>query len=48
MFMRLGDKLEWLFRVTGIQWLVKKIYPNCNCDKRRDKMNEFEFKINRK
>ena len=47
-FMRLGDKLEWLFRVTGIQWIVKKIYPNCNCDKRRDKMNEFEFKINRK
>lgn len=44
--MRLGDKLEWLFRVTGIQWLVKKIYPNCNCDKRRDKLNEF--KINRK
>ena len=46
--MRLGDKLEWLFKVTGIQWLVKKIYPNCNCDKRRDKMNEFEFKIKRK
>ena len=46
--MRLGDKLEWLFKVTGIQWLVKKIYPNCKCDKRRDKMNEFEFKINRK
>ena len=44
--MRLGDKLETLFRVTGIQWLVKKIYPNCNCDKRRDKLNEF--KINRK
>jgi hypothetical protein len=37
---------EWLFRVTGIQWIIKKIYPNCNCDKRRDKLNEF--KINRK
>ena len=46
LLMRLGDKLEWLFKVTGIQWLVKKIYPNCNCDKRRDKLNEF--KINRK
>ena len=42
--MRLGDKLEWLFKVTGIRWIVKKINPNCNCDKRRDKLNEFNFK----
>jgi hypothetical protein len=40
----LGDKLEWLFRVTGIKWLVKKIYPNCNCDERQDMLNEFKFK----
>ena len=41
-----GDRLEWLFTKTGIKWIVKKINPNCNCDKRRDKLNEF--KINRK
>ena len=40
----LGDKLEWLFRVTGIKWLVKKINPNCNCDERQDMLNEFKFK----
>ena len=42
--MRLGDKLEWLFKITGVQWLVKKINPNCNCNKRREKLNEFNFK----
>lgn len=41
--MKLGDKLEWLFRMTGIKWLVKKINPNCNCDKRQDKLNNFKF-----
>jgi len=40
----LGDKLEWLFTVTGIKWLVKKINPNCKCDSRRDKLNNFKFK----
>lgn len=44
MKIRLGDKLEWLFKINGIRWIVKKIYPNCNCDKRRDKLNEFNFK----
>ena len=43
-----GDNLEWLFRKTGIKWLVKKINPNCNCDKRQEFLNEFEFKIKRK
>ena len=42
--MKLGDKLEWLFKWTGIKWLVKKIYPNCNCESRKDKLNEFNFK----
>jgi hypothetical protein len=41
--MKLGDKLEWLFRVTGIKWLVKKINPNCNCDYRQEKLNNFKF-----
>jgi hypothetical protein len=40
----LGNKLEWLFKVTGIKWLVKKINPNCNCEYRKNKLNNFEFK----
>jgi hypothetical protein len=44
MELKLGDKLEWLFRNTGIKWVVKKINPNCNCDERQSKMNEFQFK----
>ena len=42
--MKLGDNLEWIFKITGIKWLVKKINPNCNCDKRKDILNEFKFK----
>jgi hypothetical protein len=42
--MKLGDKLEWLFKYTGIKWIVKKIYPNCNCERRKNKLNEFNFK----
>lgn len=42
--MKLGDKLEFLFKVTGIKWLVKKINPNCNCDKRKDYLNEINLK----
>lgn len=42
--LRLGDKLEWLFRKTGIKAIVKWINPNCNCDKRQDKLNTFNFK----
>jgi hypothetical protein len=46
--LKLGDKLEFIFRITGIKWLVKKIYPNCNCDVRQQKMNQIEFKFTRK
>jgi hypothetical protein len=42
--LKLGDKLEWLFKWTGIKWIVKKIYPNCNCERRKNKLNEFNFK----
>jgi len=38
-----GDRLEFIFTKTGIKWLVKKINPNCNCDKRKEKMNDFKF-----
>jgi hypothetical protein len=43
-----GDRLEFIFRITGIKWLVKKINPNCNCDTRQQQLNEFEIKIKRK
>ena len=43
-----GDRLEWIFRKTGIKWVVKKINPNCKCDIRQHKLNEFEIKIKRK
>jgi hypothetical protein len=39
-----GDRLEFVFKWSGIKWLVKKINPNCNCDERKKKMNEFKFK----
>ena len=43
-----GDRLEFIFRITGIKWLVKKINPNCNCDLRQQRLNDFEIKIKRK
>lgn len=43
-----GDRLEFLFRITGIKWIVKKINPNCNCDIRQQRLNDFEIKIKRK
>jgi hypothetical protein len=43
MKIRLGDALEFIFRITGIKAIVKKIYPNCNCDARQKKLN-FEIK----
>lgn len=42
--MKLGDKLEWLFIKTGIKWLVKKIYPNCKCEQRKNYLNEIQIK----
>ncbi len=44
---RLGDKLEYLFKITGIKWMVKKINPDCNCDIRKAFLNG-EIKIKRK
>ena len=42
--LKLGNKLEWLFKVTGIQWLVKKINPNCNCESRKEYLNQITIK----
>ena len=44
--LKLGDKLEWIFKVTGIKWLVKKINPDCKCELRKQKLNQI--KINRR
>ena len=41
---KLGDRLEWLFRKTGIKAIVKWINPNCNCDVRQEKLNNITFK----
>lgn len=42
--LKLGNKLEWLFKWTGIQWLVKKINPNCNCESRKEYLNQITIK----
>lgn len=42
--LKLGDKLEWLFRVTGIKRIVKWINPNCKCDDRQEMLNNITFK----
>lgn len=47
--MKLGDYLEWIFRKTGIKWLVNKItidllgYESCGCDKRQQKLNDIHI-----
>jgi hypothetical protein len=35
----LGDTIEKLTTFTGIKAAVKAIFPDCGCDKRRDKLN---------
>jgi len=42
--LRLGDKLEWLFKITGIKAIVKWINPNCNCEFRKEKLNNIKIK----
>lgn len=42
--LKLGDRLELIFKITGIKWLVKKIHPNCKCEQRKDYLNEIQIK----
>jgi len=42
--LKLGDKLEWLFRKTGIKAIVKWINPNCKCDARQESLNRIKIK----
>ena len=50
MKLRIGDKLEFVFKWTGIKWLVNKVvvdwlgYESCGCEDRRDALNNFKFK----
>ena len=41
--MKLGNLIERITYYTGIKYIWKKIYPNCNCDKRQDKLNDIEL-----
>jgi len=42
---RLGDKLEFIFRKTGVKFIVKKIYPDCGCDFRQAWLNGEQKQI---
>tara|TARA_R110001592_G_scaffold300208_1_gene571335 strand:+ start:326 stop:481 length:156 start_codon:yes stop_codon:yes gene_type:complete len=50
--MKIGDKLAFIFKWTGIKWIVNKIvvdwlgYESCGCEDRQKALNEFT--INRK
>lgn len=52
--MKLGDKLAWLFKWTGIKWLVNLIvidllgYESCGCKERQAKLNEFDINWDKK
>jgi len=41
--MGLGDLIEWFTKKTGIKWLVKKIWKDCKCDKRKEKANQVKL-----
>lgn len=41
--MKLGTILETIFKYTGIKAIVKWIYPNCNCENRKNKLDNFKF-----
>lgn len=49
MKLRLGDRLAWIFKWTGVKWIVNKIvidwlgYQSCGCKERQVKLNEFEI-----
>tara|TARA_R110001606_G_scaffold311404_1_gene458311 strand:- start:989 stop:1132 length:144 start_codon:yes stop_codon:yes gene_type:complete len=43
MNLNVGDWIAKLTKVTGIKWLVKKIYKDkdCGCDKRQESLNQI-------
>lgn len=52
MSLKIGTKLEYLFKYTGIKWLVEKIvinllgYETCGCENRKNKLDNLTFKRN--
>lgn len=50
--MKLGTKLEFIFKYTGVKWLVKKIvidvlgFKSCGCEDRKIKLDNLTFKRN--
>jgi hypothetical protein len=42
--MKLGTTLQKIFRYTGIEWIVKKIWgEDCGCEERKEKLDNFKF-----
>lgn len=48
--MKIGDILAWIFKWTGVKWLVNLIvidlfgYESCGCKDRQAKLNEIQIK----
>ena len=40
---RIGDIVYYITKYTGIRYVWKKFYPDCNCDKRRKKWNKIKL-----
>jgi len=41
--MKLGTTLEKIFKITGITWLVKKIWgEDCGCEERKQKLDNIK------
>lgn len=43
--MKLGDLVYYITKYTGIRYVWKKIYPNCECDRRREEWNDIKIDI---
>lgn len=42
--MKLGTTLEKIFRITGISWIVKKIWgEDCGCEERKQKLDNIKI-----
>ena len=43
--MRLGDLIDKITKITGIKFLVKKIFgDDCGCDERKKNLNKIKIK----
>ena len=47
--LKIGSRLEMLFKYTGIKWLIKKIYgEDCGCNQRKEFLDNLDNYFNRK